>query len=295
MNKNMILIEETLKDETVGYIPDSTRAYLKTICNHPLLTAQEEQMLGQRMKEGDKTAREVLITSNLRLVVSIAKKYISKTKIPFLDLIQEGNIGLVTAVDKWDYSLGYRFSTYATWWIKQAISKIVVEQSRLIRVPVHIIEQLSKLNKTTTELFQELNREPTTLEIAKRMDIEEKKVKELRAIIKDPISIDQTLNDEEDTTIGDLVADDSIEDPIENMYHAEMSNSITKVLQTLDKREAEILSLRYGLGGTKACTLEEIGMTYGLTKERIRQIENKALTKLRHPMRANLLKEYLEV
>ena len=286
--------EETFTEEEVGYIPDATRAYMRQISHIPLLTFEEEQVLGARLAQGDEKAREKLIESNLRLVVSIAKKYLHRTKIPFLDLIQEGNLGLVRAVDKFDYTKGYKFSTYATWWIKQSISKVVVERSRAIRVPMHIIEQLSKLSRVSNELFQKFEREPTTAEIAKVMEIEETKVKELRAIVKDPISIDQTINDEEDATIEDLIADDSIEAPEKELIYEEQTKAISSVLATLDKREADIIARRYGLSGRKAQTLEEVGKDYGLTKERIRQIEERAMKKLRNPLRTEILRECLE-
>lgn len=293
MSNNKIILEnEELNND--GYVLDATRAYMKSIGNIPLLTAEEEQELGARIAQGDQEARERLIESNLRLVASIAKHYLYHSKIPYLDLVQEGNIGLATAVDKWDYTMGYKFSTYATYWIKQSISKAVAENSRMIRLPAHIIESLNKLNKITHTLYQELNREPTVAEIAALMGISEKKVKELREIVKEPISIDQNLNDEDDTTIGDLIADEETEFPIDILYKEKVSSTITSVLSTLESREAEVISLRYGLGNKKPKTLEEIGGIFGLSKERIRQIENKALSKLRHPMRANMLKNYLE-
>jgi RNA polymerase primary sigma factor len=260
-----------------------------------LLTQEEEQELGARIKVGDNSARDLLITSNLRLVVSIAKKYTSRTRIPLLDLIQEGNTGLIKAVDKWDYSLGYKFSTYATWWIKQSISKAIADHSRAIRLPAHIIEQLSKLGKAEKELYQELRREPTADEIAQRMGLPKDKVRELQAIVKEPVSIDQSINDEDDATLGDLVADESIEDPVESIHNEEVTKRVSEILSTLDGREADILCRRYGIGRRYPQTLDEIGKEYGLSKERIRQIEEKALKKLRNPMRAGALRELLEV
>ena len=294
MNDNVMILEEDFEMPT-GYMPDAVRAYMNSIRKIPLLTLEEEQLLGKRLAQGDEAARERLIESNLRLVVSIAKKYLHRTKIPFLDLIQEGNMGLMKAVEKWDYSLGYKFSTYATWWIKQSISKVVIEQSRAIRIPAHVIEQLSKIGQITNELCQELKREPTNKEIADRMGLDEKKVKELREIVKDPISIDQNINDEDDATIGDLVADESNDHPIEDLFKEEVTKRVQDVLATLDNREADVLIRRYGLNNQKAQTLEEIGKEYKLSKERIRQIEEKALKKLRNPMRASLLRECLEV
>ena len=294
MNDNVMILEEDFEMPT-GYMPDAVRAYMNSIRKIPLLTFEEEQLLGKRLAQGDEAARERLIESNLRLVVSIAKKYLHRTKIPFLDLIQEGNMGLMKAVEKWDYSLGYKFSTYATWWIKQSISKVVIEQSRAIRIPAHVIEQLSKMGQITNELCQELKREPTNKEIADRMGLDEKKVKELREIVKDPISIDQNINDEDDATIGDLVADESNDHPIEDLFKEEVTKRVQDVLATLDNREADVLVRRYGLNNQKAQTLEEIGKEYKLSKERIRQIEEKALKKLRNPMRASLLRECLEV
>ena len=291
-NDKMILENEELNND--GYVLDATRAYMKTIGNIPLLTAEEEQELGARIARGDAFARNKLIESNLRLVASVAKKYLTYSKISYLDLIQEGNIGLAHAVDKWDYTMGYKFSTYATYWIKQAISKAIAENSRMIRLPAHIIESLNKMNKITHVLYQELNREPTVAEIAELMGVSEEKVKELREVVKEPVSIDQTLNDEDDVTVGDLIADEETESPIDILYKEKVNSTITSVLNTLESREAEVISMRYGLGNKKPKTLEEIGGIFGLSKERIRQIENKALSKLRHPVRANMLKNYLE-
>ena len=294
---NVIILEseETkFEEESTSCMLDTTRAYLKAISKNPLLSFEEEQELALKAQAGNAEAREILITSNLRLVVSIAKKYMRNTRIPLIDLIQEGNIGLATAVDKFDPTKGYRLSTYATWWIRQAISKVVVEQSRAIRVPVHIIDQLSKMGKTSAELYQELHREPTVSEIARYMGVDEKKVRELQSIIKDPISIDQTINDEDDATIGDLVADDTVQSPIEDIYKEEVTRKVTDVLNTLDMREADILRRRYGIGNARPQTLDEVGKIYGLSKERIRQIEEKAMKKLRNPMRTEMLKNLLE-
>lgn len=292
MEENVMLIEE--ETEGSGYITDATRAYLNSIHNIPLLTFAQEQKLGERIAAGDKSAREELITSNLRLVVSIAKKYLYRSKMPLLDLIQEGNIGLITAADKFDYTKGFRFSTYATYWIKQAIGKYVVENSHSIRIPVHVIEQLSKMARVSNELAIALNREPTTAEIAAKMEVDEKKVKELRAIVKDPVSIDQSINDEDDATIGDLVADET-EAFEETFIQNEATQKVDKVLNSLEAREVDILRRRYGFVNGRPQTLEEVGAAYHLSKERIRQIEEGALKKLRNPLRANALKELLEV
>ena len=297
MSDNVMILESEIETFEIpaGYLPDATKAYLNSIRSIPLLTYEEEQKLGEKMAQGDVFARNKMVESNLRLVVSIAKKYINRTKIPFLDLIQEGNIGLMRAAEKFDYTLGYKFSTYATYWIKQSISRAVAIQSRSIRVPMHVIEQLSKMGRVTSEIFQETHQEPTPAQIAERMGIEVEKVRELQAIIKEPVSIDQSINEEDDATIGDLIADDSIESPLKDLYQEDVRNSVRAVLQTLETREAEVITMRYGLGGTKTKTLEEIGKQYGLSKERIRQIEEKALRKLRNPMRAGMLRECLEV
>ena len=285
MNVEDVKFEKEEAD--LSLIPDATRAYMHQISRIPLLTAEEEQELGRRMKEGDMSARDKMVESNLRLVVSVAKTYINRTSMPLIDIIQEGNIGLMTAVDKWDYSLGYKFSTYAVWWIKQAISKTIAE-NRAIRVPMHIITMLSKLSATKSELRHSLNRDATIEEIAAAMELPVEKIKWLYEI-KEPTSLDITLNDEDDTTVGDLVADEA-EDLGENIFRAEINSQIMSVLDTLEAREKEVIEMRYGLNRANPMTLEQIGKHYGLTKERIRQIEDKALRKLRNPIRANMLK-----
>lgn len=292
-----LVLEEELEneDEEIGYIPDATRAYMIQIGRIPLLTFEQEQELGKRLAEGDESARTSLAESNLRLVVSVAKKYVNRTKMPLLDLIQEGNIGLMAAIERFDYTKGYKFSTYATWWIRQAISKAAVENSRSIRVPMHVIDALSKMNTVYRLLQQELSRTPTAAEIAAKMGIEVAKVKELQAIVKDPVSMDTTINEDDDVTVGDLVADEEAEDPNESIFREQVRAAIYEVLDTLDEREKEVLELRYGLIDNKPRTLDEIGRCYGLTKERIRQIESKALRKMRNPMRSAKLRTCLEV
>ena len=298
MNDNIMILEtekENFEFDTQGYLPDATKAYMNSISKIPLLTAEQEQDLGKRLIEGDTKARERLIESNLRLVVSIAKKYNGKSsRMNLLDLIQEGNIGLTKAVDKWDYSMGYRFSTYATYWIKQSITEALKKYSRAVRLPAHIITKLSAMNKVINELFIELGREPKIKEIAERMNETEAEVKKLYSVIKEPVSIDQRINEEDEATIGDLVADDSVESPIEDIFQEEVCKTVKEILSTLDEREADIIARRFGIGNHKVQTLEDIGRDYGLSKERIRQIEEKAMRKLRNPMRAGMLRECLE-
>lgn len=284
-----------VEEANIAAIPDATRAYMHQIGRIPLLSFEQEQELGQKIAAGDVEARNKLVESNLRLVVSIAKRYTGRSRMSFLDLVQEGTMGLIRAVDKFDYTMGYKFSTYATYWIRQAISKAVAEQSRTIRVPMHIIEALSKLNTVTRKLFQELEREPTAEEIATRMELTVEKVKELMTIVKEPTSLDATLSDDDETTVGDLVADESVEDFNTSIFQEEVAKTIQEVLLTLDPREQEVITMRYGLKGTKARTLEEIGNHFSLTKERIRQIEEKALRKLRNPIRSEKLRYCLEV
>lgn len=287
----MVTNIEDVKFETeevdLSLIPNATCAYMHQISRIPLLTAEEEQELGRRIEAKDAAAREKLIESNLRLVVSVAKTYMHKTNLSLMDVIQEGNIGLITAVDKWDYSRGFKFSTYAVYWIKQAISKALSE-NRAIRVPMHVIAQLSQLSKARNELRHTLGYEPSNEEIAAKMGLEVEKIEWLRSI-KEPTSTDITLNDEDDTTVGDLIADE-VEDFSSDIFQSQINAQIMMVLATLEEREREVMEMRYGINRAKAMTLEEIGDHFDLTKERIRQIEAKALRKLRNPIRANMLK-----
>ena len=293
MNEEIMIEEEV--ELPKGYVPETTKAYMKAIGKIPLLTADEEARLTTLSAQGNSYAREKLIESNLRLVVSIAKRYLANSKMPFIDLIQEGNIGLIKAAEKFDPTLGYKFSTYATWWIKQSIRKAIMDNSRAVRLPANVISQLSKLNAASRELFQELRRDPTIKELAARLQMEEEVVRKLQLITKDPVSMETALNDEEDATIGDLVADDDEGHFEEDIYQEEVVNKVAQVLKTLSEREAEVLKLRYGIGGTKAKTLEEVGQIFGVSKERVRQIEANALKKLRNPVRANMLRDCLEV
>ena len=293
MNEEIMIEEEV--ELPKGYVPETTKAYMKAIGKIPLLTADEEARLTALSAQGDSYAREKLIESNLRLVVSIAKRYLANSKMPFIDLIQEGNIGLIKAAEKFDPTLGYKFSTYATWWIKQSIRKAIMDNSRAVRLPANVISQLSKPNAASRELFQELRRDPTIKELAARLQMEEEVVRKLQLITKDPVSMETALNDEEDATIGDLVADDDEGHFEEDIYQEEVVNKVAQVLKTLSEREAEVLKLRYGIGGTKAKTLEEVGQIFGVSKERVRQIEANALKKLRNPVRANMLRDCLEV
>ena len=272
---------------------DPVRMYLKEIGKVPLLTAEEELEIAQRMAAGDEEARKKLSESNLRLVVSIAKRYVGRG-MQFLDLIQEGNLGLIKAVEKFDYSKGYKFSTYATWWIRQAITRAIADQARTIRIPVHMVETINKLIRVSRQLLQEYGREPTPEEIAKEMGVSEEKVREIIKIAQEPVSLETPIGEEEDSHLGDFIPDDDIPAPAEAAAFTMLKEQLTDVLDTLTPREEKVLRLRFGLDDGRARTLEEVGREFNVTRERIRQIEAKALRKLRHPSRSKKLKDFLE-
>lgn len=275
-------------------IVNGLQVYMKQIREIPLLTADQEKELAFAYQAGNKKAKDKLVTSNLRLVVSAAKHYNSYTSLSLEDLIQEGNTGLMRAADSFDPDKGYRFSTYAMWWIKQAISRAISNNGRAIRLPIHIIELKSKYTKTFKELSEKLDREPTIEEIAKKMKLDVKKIKELMNLIKEPVSLNTTLNDEDDGTLEDLIADPNQDRPDDRIDNELRAKAINNVLKTLDEREKDIIVLRFGLNGKKARTLDEIAAEYKLTKERIRQIEQTALHKLRNPRRLEGLKAHFE-
>ena len=272
---------------------DPVRMYLKEIGKVPLLTAEEELEIAKRMADGDEEARKKLSESNLRLVVSIAKRYVGRG-MQFLDLIQEGNLGLIKAVEKFDYSKGYKFSTYATWWIRQAITRAIADQARTIRIPVHMVETINKLIRVSRQLLQEYGREPTPKEIAKEMGVSEEKVREITKIAQEPVSLETPIGEEEDSHLGDFIPDDDIPAPAEAAAFTMLKEQLTDVLDTLTPREEKVLRLRFGLDDGRARTLEEVGKEFNVTRERIRQIEAKALRKLRHPSRSKKLKDFLE-
>lgn len=271
-------------------VDNSIKIYMREMGQFSMLSADEEIKLANRIAEGDQSAKNELVEANLRLVVSLARHY-QGCGLSYQDLIQEGNIGLIKAAEKFDVSKGFRFSTYASWWIKQALSRAIADQSRTIRIPVHMTENINKFKKTERELLNQLNREPKIKEIADAMGISEKQAKEIQSYIVEPTSLDIQVGDDDDTTIGSFIEDTHFINP-ESAYIKESNGDvINAVLDTLSDREANIIRLRFGIGGKKAMTLEEVGKEYGLTRERIRQIEAKALRKLRHPSRANILKE----
>lgn len=274
-------------------VDDPVRMYLKEIGKVPLLSAEEEIELAKRMELGDEDAKKRLCEANLRLVVSIAKRYVGRGML-FLDLIQEGNLGLIKAVDKFDWRKGYKFSTYATWWIRQAITRSIADQARTIRIPVHMVETINKLIRISRQLLQEFGREPTPEEIAAEMDISEEKVREILKIAQEPVSLETPIGEEEDSHLGDFIPDDDVPAPAEAAAFSMLKEQLVEVLDTLTDREQKVLKLRFGLDDGRARTLEEVGRRFDVTRERIRQIEAKALRKLRHPSRSKKLKDYLE-
>lgn len=278
--------------EGVG-IDDPVRMYLKEIGRVPLLSAEEEIELAKRMEAGEESAKRRLAEANLRLVVSIAKRYVGRGML-FLDLIQEGNLGLIKAVEKFDYRKGYKFSTYATWWIRQAITRAIADQARTIRIPVHMVETINKLIRVSRQLLQELGREPMPEEIAKVMEIPVERVREIMKIAQEPVSLETPIGEEEDSHLGDFIPDEDAPAPSEAASFILLKEQLEEVLETLTPREEKVLRLRFGLDDGRTRTLEEVGQEFGVTRERIRQIEAKALRKLRHPSRSKKLKDYLE-
>ena len=274
-------------------IDDPVRMYLKEIGKVPLLTAEEEIELAKKMEQGDQEAKKRLAEANLRLVVSIAKRYVGRGML-FLDLIQEGNLGLIKAVEKFDYRKGYKFSTYATWWIRQAITRAIADQARTIRIPVHMVETINKLIRVSRQLLQELGREPTPEEIAEEMDMPVERVREILKISQEPVSLETPIGEEEDSHLGDFIQDDNVPVPADAATFTLLKEQLDEVLSTLTEREQKVLILRFGLEDGRARTLEEVGKEFNVTRERIRQIEAKALRKLRHPSRSRKLKDYLE-
>ena len=274
-------------------IEDPVRMYLKEIGKVPLLSANEEIDLAQRMEEGDEEAKKRLAEANLRLVVSIAKRYVGRGML-FLDLIQEGNLGLIKAVEKFDYRKGYKFSTYVTWWIRQAITRAIADQARTIRIPVHMVETINKLIRVQRQLLQELGREPTPEEVSEVMNLPVDRVREIQKISQEPVSLETPIGEEEDSHLGDFIQDDNVPVPAEAAAFTLLKEQLVDVLGTLTEREQKVLRLRFGLDDGRARTLEEVGKEFNVTRERIRQIEAKALRKLRHPSRSRKLRDYLD-
>ena len=297
---NMIAEEEEVDMENIALsvpegvsIEDPVRMYLKEIGKVPLLSAEREIELAKRMEEGDEDAKKELAEANLRLVVSIAKRYVGRGML-FLDLIQEGNLGLIKAVEKFDYHKGYKFSTYATWWIRQAITRAIADQARTIRIPVHMVETINKLIRVSRQLLQELGREPLPEEIAKELDMPVERVREILKISQEPVSLETPIGEEEDSHLGDFIQDDNVPVPAEAAAQTLLKEQLDEVLDTLTEREQKVLRLRFGMNDGRARTLEEVGKEFDVTRERIRQIEAKALRKLRHPSRSRKLRDYLD-
>ena len=297
---NMIAEEEEVDMENIDLsvpegvsIEDPVRMYLKEIGKVPLLSAEREIELAKRMEEGDEDAKKELAEANLRLVVSIAKRYVGRGML-FLDLIQEGNLGLIKAVEKFDYHKGYKFSTYATWWIRQAITRAIADQARTIRIPVHMVETINKLIRVSRQLLQELGREPLPEEIAKELDMPVERVREILKLSQEPVSLETPIGEEEDSHLGDFIQDDNVPVPAEAAAQTLLKEQLDEVLDTLTEREQKVLRLRFGMNDGRARTLEEVGKEFDVTRERIRQIEAKALRKLRHPSRSRKLRDYLD-
>ena len=290
--EDLKLDEIDLNGYDSGNIDDPVRMYLREIGKIPLLTYEEELDLAKKVLEGDEEAKQKLAESNLRLVVSIAKKYVGRGML-FLDLIQEGNMGLIKAVEKFDYTKGFKFSTYATWWIRQAITRAIADQARTIRIPVHMVETINKLIRTSRHLLQQLGREPTQEEIAKEMEMPVEKVMEIQKIAQDPVSLETPIGEEDDSHLGDFIKDEDSPEPQDSAAYTLLKEQLEEVMSTLTPREAKVLKLRFGLEDGKARTLEEVGKEFKVTRERIRQIEAKALRKLRHPSRSKKLKDYM--
>lgn len=283
------LFEQALAEPNLA---DPVKMYLKDIGRVPLLSPDDEVELAKRMQEGDEEAKKKLSEANLRLVVSIAKRYVGRGML-FLDLIQEGNLGLMKAVEKFDYSKGFKFSTYATWWIRQSITRAIADQARTIRIPVHMVETINKLTRVSRTILQETGREPTVEEIAEKMGISEERVQEIQRIAQDPVSLETPIGEEEDSHLGDFIEDDKTQTPSDAVSFTMLKEKLVGVLDTLTPREEKVLRLRYGIDDGKPRTLEEVGREFNVTRERIRQIEAKALRKLRHPSRSKQLKDFL--
>ena len=299
-NEDMHMEEEEVDLENIDLsvpegvsIEDPVRMYLKEIGKVPLLSAEEEIELAKRMENGDQAAKKRLAEANLRLVVSIAKRYVGRGML-FLDLIQEGNLGLIKAVEKFDYQKGFKFSTYATWWIRQAITRAIADQARTIRIPVHMVETINKLIRVSRQLLQELGREPTPEEIAEELDMPVERVREILKISQEPVSLETPIGEEEDSHLGDFIQDDNVPVPAEAAAQTLLKEQLDEVLDTLTDREQKVLRLRFGMNDGRARTLEEVGKEFDVTRERIRQIEAKALRKLRHPSRSRKLRDYLD-
>lgn len=285
------LTEEELNDENAN-LGDPVRMYLKEIGKIDLLTNEEEQELARRIADGDEEAKKRMVEANLRLVVSVAKHYLGRG-MQLLDLIQEGNMGLLKAVEKFDYTKGYKFSTYATWWIRQSITRAVADQARTIRIPVHMVETINRVSRTSRSLIQELGREPTLTEISGRLGLSEDKIAEVMKIAQDPVSLETPVGEEDDSHLGDFIQDNEATEPAESASYNMLRQQLAEVMATLSPRECKVLRLRFGLEDGKAHTLEEVGKEFDVTRERVRQIEAKALRKLRHPSRSRILKDFL--